>query len=288
MITVKQFLREQVIFLTVAFVSFSTQPAILTAQEINPLPFTEPLSVSRGSVTPTLNDAVFLTQKDMCTVFVEDWGWSDCGDMDAFIWGQFPDVDTTLISRPDTSGYVRFGDWDGSERDDVIQEIEDSLRVGLANQAKQLGYDIKFAGWSVYPTLNREKQFMYYATNSVWDGEDTINITASVFDRRGFVKFMIVPMATTITSAEAEEMIVRVLDQYQPAQGESYAAFTTGDKVAAVGAVGVLAGLAGLQYGKGALSGLIAAALLILKKAWFLLLLPFFWLKNLFSRRKGD
>lgn len=263
----KKFAREQIIFLTVAFVSFATQPAIVRAQDVNPLPFTEAQSVSRGSVTPASKDAIYLTTKDACTIATYDWGWESCETLDALIWSQLPDIDTTVIEKPDTSGYVEFDDWDSDEKDAIVADIEESLRIGLAEQGRALGVDISFTGWSVYPTLNTEKQMMYYATNSLWNGEQNVNIEASVFDRRGYVRFKIVPVATQVTPAEVETMITQTLAQYQPAPGESYASFASGDKIAAVGAVGVLAGLAGLQYGKGAATGILAVALLILKKA---------------------
>ena len=53
-----------------------------------------------------------------------------------------------------------------------------------------------------------------------------------------------------------------------------------------MGAVGVLAALVGVKYGKAAATGLIAVALLFLKKAWFLLLIPLVFLKKLFSGKK--
>lgn len=283
----KTFLREQVIFLTVAFVSFSTQPAIVTAQEINPIPFTEALSVSRGNVTPRSPNAVYLTQKDMCAFVTQSWGWSDCAGVDAMVWGQFPDVDSTIIEEPNSDGYISFADWESDDRDAVIADIEENIRLGVAQQSQQLGVDISFKGWEVYPTLDRERQMMYYATSLTWDGEDTMNINATVFDRRGYVEFMIVPAAESISAAETEKMITRTLASYKPEAGESYGAWENGDKVAAVGVVGVLAALAGVQYSKGAVSGLMAAALLFLKKAWFVLLLPLIWVKNLFTRRSG-
>ena len=284
----KTFLREQVFFLTIAFVSFSTQPAIVWAQEINPIPFTQALSVSRGSVTPASQDAVYLTQKDMCAYVTQSWGWSDCTGVDAMIWGQIPGVDTTIVETPNSAGYVTFEDWEGEDKEAVIRDIEENLRVGLRAQAEATGSDIAFTGWSVYPTLDREKQMMYYATNLRWDGDDTVNITATVFDRRGYVEFMIVPSAANVTAAQTEKLITNTLASYTPTVGENYAAWETGDKIAAVGAVGVLAALAGVQYSKGAATGLMAVLLLILKKAWFVLLLPFIWLKSLFGRRGSD
>ena len=82
-------------------------------------------------------------------------------------------------------------------------------------------------------------------------------------------------------------MVDRLLASYQPANNESYFDTQAGDKIAAVGAVGVLASLLGVKYGKTAAVGFLALAAILLKKAWFLLLLPFYFLKNMFSKKSG-
>ena len=53
---------------------------------------------------------------------------------------------------------------------------------------------------------------------------------------------------------------------------KQYSKFTTGDKVAAAGIGGLLAASLGIKAFK---AGGIAALLLILKKAWFVLFIPF-------------
>lgn len=271
--------------MAVAIFVFSGVPAILPAQEVNPLPFTEPLNVSRGSVMPAYDQSSYLSPDDSCSILTLEWGWSNCAGVDGFVVYQFPDVYATVIYSPNSDGFVSFDDWDTDEKTEVISEIEASLHQSFATQGAALGVDISFDGWVVYPSLNKERGFMYYATGSVWDGVKTVNINATVFDRRGHVEFLIVPDVEAMTESEVEEMIIRVLDQYKPTANETYASFASGDKVAAVGAVGVLAGIAGLKYSKAA-GGLMVAVLLILKKAWFLLLIPFVYLKNLFARKK--
>ena len=288
MSSIKKFLREQIIFLLVAFVSFATGPAIVTAQEFNPVPFTEPLSVSRGNFIPNGLEAHVFSKEDTCTIAYNYWGWQDCSFIDAYIEYSESDIENVMIELPDSSGYVEFDDWDSSERETVIREIEETTRRGLAEQSAQLGIPISFVGWAVYPTLDQERKIMYYALELDWDGESVINIDASVFDRRGYVTFSVVPYVTSVTEASTRMMIVDVLGQYEPTEGQSYASFVSGDQVAAVGAVGVLAALAGIQYGKGTSAGILAAALVILKKAWFLLLFPFIWIKKLFTRNQRD
>lgn len=51
-------------------------------------------------------------------------------------------------------------------------------------------------------------------------------------------------------------------------------------------APGVLAALVGVKYGKAAATGIIAILPLFLRKAWLLLLIPFVFLKKLFSGEK--
>ena len=274
------FIREQLAFMAVAIFVFSGVPAILPAQEVNPLPFVAPLSVSRGNVTPAYDYATYLTQSDICSIVMQDWGWRDCTGVDAFVAYQFPDIYATLVYAPNSDGFVSFDDWDTDEKTEVIAQIETELRRSLREQGAVLGVPISFDGWVVYPSLNKERGFMYYATSSVWDGDKTVNINATVFDRRGHVKFLIVPDVETLSPAAAEEMILRVLDQYEPRESETYASFSSGDKVAAVGAVGVLAGLAGLKYSKSA-GGILVILLLILKKAWFLV--SSVWLASMIS-----
>ena len=52
-------------------------------------------------------------------------------------------------------------------------------------------------------------------------------------------------------------------------------------------ALGVLAALVGVKYGKAAATGFVAILLLFLKKAWFVLLLPLVFLIKLFTGKKA-
>ena len=105
---------------------------------------------------------------------------------------------------------------------------------------------------------------MVYATDSTSNGELVTNIKATVFDRRGYVVFPIVPLGTTLTDLEIREMVDATLTSYVPVPDDTHASFVSDDKVAA--AIGVLATLVKVKFGKAAVGGLLAAALLFLKK----------------------
>ena len=75
------------------------------------------------------------------------------------------------IEVPNNEGYVRFDDWDTGERDDAIKSIERQLKASVKAQGERLGEKITFDGWRVYPTLNKEKGILYYATDLDWAGK---------------------------------------------------------------------------------------------------------------------
>lgn len=283
-------MRENMIFLVVSFIVFSSEPAILHAQEVNPYAFTEPLTVSRGKLMPLSQEAIKMPRDEMCDLVKNEWGWAGCEAVDVMVFLFTPEIDTLMIDKPDTSGYVKLDDWETDEREEIISSIEDHLRASLKAQGERSGKDITFDGWRVYPTLNAEKKYMYYATDIGWDGESSINVKAVVFDRRGFITFTIVPTVSEMNESQMVATINTVLDKYQPKPQEEYSSFVSGDKVAVVGAVGVLATLAGVKYGKGAATGILVGLALLFKKAAFLLLIPLLWVGSWIKRlfRKSE
>lgn len=110
----------------------------------------------------------------------------------------------------------------------------------------------------------------------------------SLFDRQGYVPFRLIPESANLSEVELQRLVEISLDAYQPKAQQAYFDFQDGDKVAAVGALGVLATLVGVKYGKTAATGFVAILLLFLKKAWFVLLLPLIFLKKFFTSKKAE
>ncbi|MBO9428770.1 DUF2167 domain-containing protein [Sulfitobacter sp. R18_1] len=283
------FLKEHLCFLVVSFVCYNTMPAVVHAQGTgSPTVFTEALPLSRGEYVPGSQGGFVVPKSMWCPMVLNDWGWESCDGIDKLLVATQEGLDTLLIEKPNSEGYVSFEDWESNEREEVIDDIEAHLRAGAKSQTANTGGDIRFEGWQVYPTLNKARGYMYYASRYNWDGRVTSNITAIVFDRKGYVEFGIVPENSNLSEPQVVAMINGALDSYKPAPQQSYASFVTGDKVAAVGAVGVLAGLVGVKYGKAAATGLMALAMLLLKKLWILVFLPFIWIGKLFNRKRPE
>ncbi len=275
------------VLLTIAALIFAPM-AHAQSNDVEPLTFTGPVSLARGSISADNANSFYLSKADACTIATVDWGWQSCDGMDALTFFLVPGADAILFELPNSDGYVTTEDWQSSDKDEAIKTIETELAAGLRAQGEQLGMPVEFKGWLVYPTLDTAKHVLYYATQSTWDGQPNVNIKASVFDRQGYVAFTIVTISDNPTEAEIRAMVDDTIAHYRSQPGQDYASYVAGDAISATGAIGVLAALVGVKFGKAALGGLIAVILVFLKKGGILLLaLPFMWAKKRFFG-KGD
>ena len=280
--------RDNVTFILISVAAFLSEPAIVQAQDnpYSPLNFTEPLSLYRGKISPVSPDAVYLDDKDRCDLLKNEWGWQSCDGIEAMIFGLAPGIDTVIIEKPNSEGFVNFDDWEDADRQDEIDAIWNDFVEGSKAQGEALGQSIVPVKWHVYPTLNKDKSYLYYAILIDWDGEMVINAKASLFDRQGYIPVRVIPDSSELSEAELQRLVEISLGAYEAEAKQAYFDFQDGDKIAAVGALGVLAALVGVKYGKAAATGIIAILLLFLKKAWFLLLIPLVFLKKLFPGKK--
>lgn len=284
----QKFLTENLIFLIIAFLPYYSGSGILNAQS---LPqgvsfFTEPMIVSRGTLNPSSPDAEVWASSYWCPIVKSEWGWTSCDGIDAFIVGYNASVDTIIIEKPNSDGFVKFDDWRSDDLANEIAKIEEALIASVKDQEKKIGMPVSFKGWRVFPTLNEEKHVLYYATDIDWNGEVSTNIKISVFDRSGYVAMRVIPTSSSLDGGEIERIVLSSVANYAPNTSEGYSKFVSGDKIAAVGAVGVLATMIGVKYSKGLWAGLMVLLLAVFKKAWILLFLPLIWIKKLFQRKE--
>jgi uncharacterized membrane-anchored protein len=271
------------------------EPAIVFAQQgtYHPENFTEPLSVTRGKLFPSGQSGVsgvYLSHEETCEYVVKEFGWdsADCPYLEVMLVGTNNETDLVIVHKPISDGLVTLDDWQGDNVSKEIDEITSNYKKSIAEQSKRLGKNLEFVGWKMYPTVDKINNIMYYASLANWDGNPNLNITLTIFDRRGYLKMGIVPVDSQISSDGIKQVVLAAAQSYKPTVGNSYSEFRSGDKVAGYGALGVFAGLLGVKYGKAAAAGLFAVGLVILKKAWFLLLVPFLLLGKLFGRKKNS
>jgi hypothetical protein len=251
------------------------------------LPFEEATRTARGTIYPQNSEGIYLSKKDMCHLAVKKWGWhkDQCRFVDQLIWHPIEGVDNVMFSIPNSDGYVRFDDWDRKERQEEVDRIWEGVVATHHEQAERLGITIEVDDWLIEPKLNKRDKYLYYGYRSIWNGVPNLILEMSKFDRRGYVEISLVLDEGSLPVEQIESFVPKILKMYRPDREQQYTAFTEGDKIAAVGTVGVLAALAGVKYGKVAAAGLFALILGVLKKAWFLIIFPFMWVRRRLSNQ---
>lgn len=183
-------------------------------------------------------------------------------------------IDSIYYSAPEDIGHVNMDDW----TDDVTSQIDDiweSYVDGSKTQSERIGFDVVPLEWVLYPTLNKAAKVMTYGILLDFGGSKVINLVSVKFTRKGYVVMQIVTDEQILSAVDAsyDDVSVYASNTYNPAAGWRYADFKEGDKVAAIGAVGVLASVIGVKYSKGWLAGIGAMIALFAKKLWVLLLI---------------
>lgn len=250
-------------------------------------------SVSQGAEVSgariVAQDGVMLRGKDACT-FSMLLNADEVCDTTAIV---FPKdgvgIDSIYYSAPEDIGHVNMDDW----TEDVASQIDDiweSYVEGSKAQSERIGFDVVPLKWVLYPTLNKAAKVMTYGILLDFGGSEVINLVSVKFTRKGYVVMEIVTDEQMLSAANVnyDDISVYASNTYNPASGWRYADFKEGDKVAAIGAVGVLASVIGVKYSKGWLAGIGALIAVFAKKLWVLLLVipAAIWggIKKLFGR----
>ena len=175
------------------------------------------------------------------------------------------------------SGYVKTDDWTDVDPDKFLKEIKENYKASNETRKKNGQPIVLNVSWKKKPYLDGIYNSVYYALNVQWsDNKSTVEGTAIILGREGY---------TTANYVEGnngyqEQMLLNLSKIHKFNNTKEYKDWKSGDKVAAAGIGALLATTLGVKALK---PGLIAAGLLLLKKFWFIIFLPFIWLGKLFT-----
>ena len=175
------------------------------------------------------------------------------------------------------SGYVKTNDWTDVDPNKFIKEIKENFKASNENRKKNGQTTILNVSWKKKPYLDGVYNSVYYALNVEWSNNtSTIEGTAIILGREGYTS------ASYVAGDEGyqEQMLLNLSKIHKFNDTKEYKDWKSGDKVAAAGIGALLATTLGVKALK---PGLIAAGLLLLKKFWIIVFLPFIWLGKLFT-----
>ena len=253
----------------------------------------EPLDFKQGKITVggdiatiDLSDKFyFLDAKDATYVLTTLWG----NPPDDSTLGMIFPVEMTPLDETwgievsfDDIGYVSDEDADGYDYDELLETMKQDIN-GENEWRRENNYPaLELLGWAAPPHYDAEGRKLYWAKEIRFDGDETttLNYNIRILGRKGVLVVNFI--ADTAMLDQVNAVAPEVLAMTNFTDGNKYSDFNPSmDKVAAVGIGGLIAGKVLAK------TGLIAVALIFLKKFAFLLLIPLFWLKSRFGRKNS-
>ena len=181
------------------------------------------------------------------------------------------------------SGYVSDEDAADIDYDEMLEDLQDSAKTDNEWRAEN-GYEpIAIVGWASAPHYDAEGKKLHWAKEVKFGDSDehTLNYNIRVLGRKGVLVLNFI--AGMHQLPQIEESVPAVLAMTDFNDGNRYADFNPDlDEVAAYGLGALIAGKAAAKV------GLLAAALVLLKKLWILPVLLIGWVWRRITGKKSE
>lgn len=177
-------------------------------------------------------------------------------------------LDWFVVFEFDDTGYIKDDDKDKLDADAMLKAIQKGNEAGNEERKKMGGAPLTITGWQQPPKYNPETHNLEWAIKGESEGHQIVNYNTRLLGRKGVMEVALVvsPAKLSATMADYQEL----LKGYAYKDGQRYAEFRSGDKVAQYGLAALVVGGAAVGAAK---LGLFAALFAFLKKGWKLVVI---------------
>lgn len=136
------------------------------------------------------------------------------------------------------AGYVK--DNEKIDADAILKTLKDNTEASNEERRRRGWPDYHIVGWKIPPAYNTTTKRLEWATLLRAQSQESANFFTKVLGRRGVTTIILVTAPDNTDAAVAD--LDRVLSGYKFNQGETYADWRPGDKVAEYGLTGLIVG----------------------------------------------
>ena len=173
----------------------------------------------------------------------------------------------SVVFEWDEAGYVKDDDKDKLDPDAMLKVFQEGAKQGNAERRRRGWAELNIVGWETPPRYHEETHNLEWAIKGVSEGTFVINYNVRLLGRKGVMSATLLvdpeDLGATLPAYRA------LLGDYGFKQGERYAEYRQGDKLAQYGLAALVVGGAAAGAAK---LGLFAWLAVFLKKGWKLLI----------------
>ena len=197
-------------------------------------------------------------------------------------WLRPTNADWSVMFEFDDRGYVKDDDKDKLDAAKLLSNIKAGNDAANEERKRMGSPTIEVVGWDQPPHYDEASHNLEWAIRGRCDGRDILNYNTRLLGRKGVMEVvLIVDPADLPATLPAFK---NLLAAYKFQSGQTYAEYRPGDKVAKYGLAALVVGGAAVGAAK---LGLLGPLLLILKKAWKLVIVAFAAVAAFFKKLVG-
>jgi len=183
-------------------------------------------------------------------------------------------------------GYIKDDDKDKLNADKLLGSIKAGTEEANKYREKMGVSPMHITGWEIPPRYNEQTHNLEWAIRGESDGTPVVNYNTRLLGRKGVMEVNLVIDPEKLHAALPAYQAL--LNDFSYKTGERYAEYRQGDKLAKYGLAALIAGGAAAVAVK---TGLFASLILLLKKAWKLVVIAVAaivaWFKRLINGGKN-
>ncbi|MEM9586393.1 MAG: DUF2167 domain-containing protein [Planctomycetota bacterium] len=182
-------------------------------------------------------------------------------DMLGCIMPESEQEDWTLVFQFDSIGYVDDSDREALDAEELITTFRSGIDAGNAQRRAMGAEELSAMSWQEQPFYDSQTNNLTWALKLDFPSGSSINYDIRLLGRRGVMEATLI--GDPETYSDAVPTVKSLLEGYSFTSGNKYSEWVKGDKVAAVGLAGLVAGGAAVAAAK---TGLLAKLGLLLAK----------------------
>jgi uncharacterized membrane-anchored protein len=171
------------------------------------------------------------------------------------------DMSWFMVFEFDDIGYVKDDERDKLDADAILTNIKEGTAAGNEERKKRGWVTMNIVGWEQQPRYDPSSNNLTWAVRAESEGNQIVNFNTRILGRGGVMEVALVcdppQLAGVLPTSQ------KLLTKYSFNEGQRYAEFKKGDKIAAYGLAALITG-GGLAVA--AKSGLLAKLLKVLAK----------------------
>lgn len=160
-------------------------------------------------------------------------------------------------------GYVRDDDKDALDAEALLSSIREGTEAANKTRRERGWTTLEILGWEKQPFYDTETNNLTWAIRAQSEGEAVVNYSTRLLGRRGYMNVDLVLGPEQLPAVQPQ--FNSLLSGFSYTEGQRYAEFREGDKVAAYGLTALIAGGAGA----------LAVKTGLLQKFWKLIVVVF-------------